>query len=142
MIQLTSEPIDVTAVLDAARSPKAGAIVLFLGTAREFTARTFPAERHTRSLDYDAFRPMAEKKLAELAAEAQQQWGLTTCAVVHRLGHLAVGEVSVAIAVGSAHREAAFEAGRWLIDQIKQVVPIWKKETFDNGTDQWIHPDH
>ncbi len=142
MIQLTSEPIDVTAVLDAARSPKAGAVVLFLGTVREFTAHELPDERLTRSLDYDAYRPMAEKKLAALATEARQKWELITCVVVHRLGHLRIGEVSVAIAAASAHREAAFEAGKWLIDQIKLVVPIWKKETFDDGTDQWVHPDH
>jgi molybdopterin synthase catalytic subunit len=135
MIQLTENPIDPGAVVQAVRSPAAGAVVLFLGTAREITGG-----RRTRSLDYEAYPQMARAKLAELEEEARRRWPLSECAVVHRLGHLAIGEISVAIAVSSAHREPAFEAGRWLIDHIKQVVPIWKKENWADGTSEWAHP--
>ena len=135
MIRLTENPIDIAAVAEAARSPAAGAVVLFLGTARETTGG-----RRTSSLDYDAYPEMARAKLAELEAEARRRWPLVECAVVHRLGHLELGEVSVAIAVSSAHRAAAFEAGKWVIDRIKEVVPIWKKENWADGTCEWVHP--
>lgn len=135
MIQLTQSPIDVTKVVESVRSPSAGAVVLFLGTVREITEA-----RRTVSLEYDAYSEMARAKLDELQQEARQRWPLAACAVVHRLGHLPVGEISVAIAVSSAHRDAAFAAGSWLIDRIKQVVPIWKKENWADGTSEWIHP--
>jgi molybdopterin synthase catalytic subunit len=135
MIQLTRDPIDVTGVVEAVQSPKAGAVVLFLGTVREFTER-----RQTRSLEYECYAEMAEKKLAELEAEARRRFGLLGCAVVHRLGHLEAGQTSVAVAASAAHRREAFEAGKWLIDRIKEVVPIWKKENWADGTSQWVHP--
>jgi molybdopterin synthase catalytic subunit len=83
---------------------------------------------------------MAEAKLAELEEEARRRWPLVGVAIVHRLGHLEVGEASVAIAVSAAHRRAAFEAGQWFIDRIKEVVPIWKKENWADGTGEWVHP--
>ena len=135
MIKLTDTPIDVSAVLHSVHSPAAGAVVLFLGTAREMTGG-----RRTSSLEYEAHREMAEAKLAELEQLCRKRWSLVDCALVHRLGLLPVGETSVAIAVSSAHREAAFEAGKWLIDEIKLVVPIWKKENWADGTSQWVHP--
>lgn len=135
MVELTSEPIDNAAVLARVASNQAGAVVLFLGTTREMTG-----ERRTLSLDYECYPEMAEKKLAELEAEARQRWPLIEVAVVHRLGHLELGEASIAIAVSSAHRQAAFEAGKWLIDTIKEVVPIWKKENWADGTCEWVHP--
>ncbi|MHC4398788.1 MAG: molybdenum cofactor biosynthesis protein MoaE [Planctomycetota bacterium] len=135
MIHLTDEPIDTPEVVQSVRSPAAGAVVLFLGTARESTDG-----RQTESLEYEAYAGMAHAKLAELEEEARQRWPLVACAVVHRLGHLAIGEVSVAVAVSSAHRQPAFEAGQWLIDRIKEVVPIWKKENWADGTSQWVHP--
>ena len=135
MIRLTDNPIDTAAVLDAVASPAAGAVVLFLGTVREITG-----EQQTVSLEYESYAKMAEKRLADLAADARQKWPLTGCAIVHRLGILPVGEISVAIAVSAAHRHEAFEAGRWLIDQIKRDVPIWKKENYADGTGDWVHP--
>ena len=83
---------------------------------------------------------MAERMLADLGSEAQRRWPLLGCAIVHRVGELAVGEPSVAIAVSAAHREPAFEAGKWLIDRIKEAVPIWKEEHWTDGTSQWVHP--
>jgi molybdopterin synthase catalytic subunit len=135
MIQLTHEPIDTQGLLDAVGSPQAGAVVLFLGTVRELTNG-----RLTLNLDYECYPAMAEKKLAELESEARRRWPLVECAIVHRLGRLELGEASVAVAVSTGHREAAFEAGKWLIDTLKEVVPIWKKEHWADGTTEWVHP--
>jgi molybdopterin synthase catalytic subunit len=135
MIQLTHNTINASAVLDAVRSPGAGAVVLFLGTVREMTE-----DRQTRSLEYECYADMAERTLASLEAEARQHWALAGCSIVHRLGEVAVGETSVAIAVSAAHRGPAFEAGQWLIDRIKGVVPIWKREHWADGSSQWVHP--
>lgn len=135
MIELTASPIDVPAVLARAGSPRAGAVVLFLGTTREFTAG-----RQTVRLAYECYPEMARRKLAELEAEARTRWQLIECVVVHRLGEVPVGETSVAIAVSSAHRGDAFAAGQWLIDTLKEVVPIWKEENWADGTREWVHP--
>jgi molybdopterin synthase catalytic subunit len=135
MIALTHEPIDTAALLDSVSSPEAGAVVLFLGTTRGTTAG-----RSTESLDYECYPAMAERKLAELESEARRRWPILNCGIVHRLGHLEVGEASVAVAVSTAHRQAAFEAGQWLIDTLKEVVPIWKKENWVDGTTEWVHP--
>lgn len=135
MIALTTEPIDTAAVLRHVQSSQAGAVVLFLGTTREFTQG-----RQTASLDYECYPEMAQRKLAQLEDEARRRWPLVESALVHRLGHVPLGEASVAVAVSSAHRAAAFEAGQWLIDTLKEVVPIWKKENWADGTSEWVHP--
>lgn len=135
MIELTNEPIDSAAVLAAVSSTHAGAVLLFLGTVRDTTG-----ERHTESLDYECYPAMARQKLVELEAEARRRWTLIECALVHRLGHMDPGEASVAVAVSSPHRQAAFEAGKWLIDTLKEVVPIWKRENWADGTHEWVHP--
>jgi molybdopterin synthase catalytic subunit len=135
MIQLTHQLIDESALIAAVRTPAAGAIVLFLGTTREFTG-----ERQTQALEYECYPAMAEKQLVQLEAQARERWPLTGCAIVHRLGHVPLAETSVAIAVSSPHRRAAFEAGQWLIDTLKEVVPIWKQEQFVDGTKEWVHP--
>ena len=135
MTDLTDEPIDTNRLLDEVSSPRAGAVVLFLGVTRGVTDA-----RETESLDYECYPEMARAKLQELVDQAQQRWKLEGCAIVHRLGHLEVEEASVAVAVSSAHREAAFEAGKWLIDTLKEVVPIWKKENWADGETEWVHP--
>lgn len=134
-IALTNDPIDAANIVAQVSSNDAGAVVLFLGTTREFTHG-----RQTVSLDYECYPEMAEKQLAELEAEARRRWPLTACAIVHRLGHLELGEASIAIAVSSPHRHDAFAAGKWLIDTIKEVVPIWKQENWADGTSEWVHP--
>lgn len=136
MIKLTDQAIDVAALLDRVQSPSAGAVVLFLGTARETTDG-----RRTASLDYECYPEMAEQNLAELESKARRQWPLIECCVVHRLGHLELGEISVAVAVSAPHRDDAFAAGRWLIDTIKRDVPIWKRENWADGTADWVHPN-
>ena len=135
MIQLNYDPIDSSAVIESVQSPEAGAVVLFLGTTREFTAG-----RQTESLDYESYGEMALRKLEELEQEARQRWSLTELTIIHRLGHLGIGEASVAIAVSAPHRKDAFTAGQWLIDTLKEIVPIWKKENWADGTSQWVHP--
>ena len=135
MVELTNHVIDSNDVLRRVASHQAGAVVLFLGTTREFTG-----ERQTVSLNYECYPEMAMKKLAELEAEARRRWPIVECVVVHRLGHLELGEASIAIAVSSPHRQDAFEAAKWLIDTIKQVVPIWKQENWADGTSEWVHP--
>jgi len=135
VIELNHDPIDSSKVLESVQSPEAGAMVLFLGTTREFTAG-----RQTESLDYESYGEMAVRKLEELEQQARQQWSLTEVTIVHRLGHLGIGEASVAIAVSAPHRKDAFTAGQWLIDTLKEIVPIWKKENWADGTSEWVHP--
>ena len=135
MQKLTEDPIDFAALTESVRSTESGAVVLFLGTVREMTDG-----RRTTALDYEAFGPMAQTIMAEIEAEARRRWPLDRVAVVHRTGRLELGEVSVAVAVSAAHRGEAFEAARFLIDTLKQTVPIWKKENWHDGTSEWVHP--
>jgi molybdopterin synthase catalytic subunit len=135
MVELVEHAIDAARLLTLAQQPAAGAIVLFLGTTRLFTAG-----RETEELAYEAYRHMADKELARLELEARARWTLVECAIVHRLGVVPVGETSVAIAVSSPHRDDAFAAGRWLIDTLKTSVPIWKQERWSDGGVQWVHP--
>lgn len=136
MFRLTREPIDYHVLTESVRSPRCGAVCLFLGTVRDLTG-----DQVTEFLDYDAYPPMAEKKLAEIEAEVRTRWPVGDVALVHRLGRLAVGEVSVAVAVSCPHRAQAFDAGRFAIDALKELVPIWKKENAPDGQGDWIHPE-
>ena len=126
MILLTSAPIDYHALTESVRSPASGAVVLFLGTVRELTAG-----RRTVALDYEGYPQMAEAELAKLESQARSRWPIDRVAIVHRLGRLELGEISVAIAVSCPHRKQAFEAGQFLIDELK----VW-----DAGTTEWVHP--
>jgi len=135
MIQLTREIIEHHALTDAVRRGDCGAVVTFLGTVRDLTG-----ERMTVALDYEAYAGMAAKKLAEIEHETRARWPVGEMILVHRLGHLAVGDISVAVAVSCPHRAQAFEACRYAIDRLKELVPIWKKENWDDGSTQWVHP--
>ena len=135
MQRLTDEPIDFAALTEAVRTTDSGAVVLFLGTVREMTDG-----RQTVALDYEAYPAMARSKIEELLTEAREKWPIVNAAIVHRLGRLELGDVSVAVAVSTPHREQAFEAGKFLIDRLKEVVPIWKKENWADGTTEWVHP--
>jgi molybdopterin synthase catalytic subunit len=125
---VTHEPIDAERLVSATKRGEDGAVVVFDGIVRNHTRG-----RKTLYLDYEAYEEMAEKQMAELAADARKMFGVRHVTMVHRLGRLEVGETSVLIVVASAHRAQAFEACRWLIDTLKQTVPIWKKETFVDG---------
>ncbi|MGA8491379.1 MAG: molybdenum cofactor biosynthesis protein MoaE [Terriglobales bacterium] len=120
--------IDTQAVLDKLKQPADGAAVVFEGIVRDNTRG-----RRTVYLDYEAYEQMALKRMDVLAEEALQQFSIRDVAIVHRLGRLEIGETSVLIVVASAHRAAAFDACRWLIDTLKRTVPIWKKEHFEDG---------
>ncbi len=128
-IKLTREPIDAEPLVAAAKHGEDGAVVVFDGIVRNNTRG-----RQTLYLDYEAYEEMAEKQMRELAAEARSRFGVRQVTMIHRLGRLRVGETSVLIVAASAHRAQAFDACRWLIDTLKKTVPIWKKETFADGT--------
>ena len=125
---LTREAIPAEALIAAAKQGSDGAVVVFDGFVRDNTGG-----RRTLYLDYEAYEEMAEKQMAELAGQAIERFGVRAVMLVHRLGRLQIGETSVLIVVASAHRGAAFEACRWLIDTLKKTVPIWKKEAFADG---------
>ena len=135
MIRLTSEAIDHAALTEMVRRPACGALVTFLGTVRDLTDG-----RQTVALDYEAHASMAEKKLAEIEQQTRERWPVGEMAMVHRLGYLEVGEVSVAVAVSCPHRAEAFEACRFAIERLKEFVPIWKKENWADGSTEWVHP--
>jgi molybdopterin synthase catalytic subunit len=135
MIEITEAPIDHAALTERVRANLAGAVCTFLGTVRELTG-----ERRTAAIEYEAYPEMASKKMAELETEARRRWPILDLALVHRVGHLDLGDVSVVVAVSCPHRQQAFEACRWLIDTLKEVVPIWKKEVWADGTEEWVHP--
>ena len=128
LVKLVRERIVPHEVIPPLERPEDGAIVIFDGVVRNHSRG-----RRTLYLDYEAYEGMALEKLRELAAQARQSFAIRTVALVHRLGRLEIGESSVLIAVFSAHRAAAFDACRWLIDTLKRTVPIWKKEYFEDG---------
>jgi molybdopterin synthase catalytic subunit len=136
MITLTQQTIDFSSLTESVRSHNAGAVVLFLGTVREFTGTA-----HTAWLEYEAFPEMAVAAMQRLEAEAMQKFDVIEVAISHRYGRLELGDIAVAVAVSSPHRAQAFEAGRWLIDTLKECVPIWKKEHYTDGATEWLHPD-
>lgn len=135
MIQLTHDTIDYHKLTEQVRRPNCGGVVTFLGTVRDLTG-----DKVTSSLDYEAYPEMAEKKLAEIEEEVRERWPVGDIVMVHRLGHLEISDISVAVAVSSPHRAQAFEACRYAIDRLKEVVPIWKKENWADGTTEWVHP--
>jgi molybdopterin synthase catalytic subunit len=135
MIQLTHQPIDHFTLTEQVRRADCGAVVTFLGTVRDLTDG-----RITVALDYEAYPGMAEKKLTEIEQEIRQRWPIGDIILIHRLGRLEVKDISVAVAVSCPHRAQAFEACRYAIDRIKEIVPIWKKENWADGTTEWVHP--
>ena len=118
------------------RDERAGAACVFAGTTRRWTG-----ERETTLLDYEAFDEMATSTMHELARTAQQRWNVLRVALLHRTGRVPIGQSSVLIGVCSPHRHDAFEACRWLIDTLKDEVPIWKREVLRDGTKEWVEND-
>jgi molybdopterin synthase catalytic subunit len=132
MFRVTDKPIDLQELVDWVTDPEAGAIATFIGTTRNNNQG-----RKVIALDYEAYPEMAEKELARLGAEAKGKWQICRMAIVHRIGPVQITEPSVIIAVSAAHREAAFAACRFAIEEIKKTVPIWKKEVYEGG-EIWI----
>lgn len=134
-VRLSGEPLSVDAALASVRGPDAGGVVLFLGTVRDSSRGT-----RVRHLEYEAYPEMAEAKMREIAARLEERHAPLRLALHHRTGDLAIGEIAVVVAAAAPHRDAAFLAARAAIDELKRVVPIWKKEYGDDGA-VWIE-DH
>jgi len=131
--QISEEPLDPAPLVALVQSPDMGAVVTFAGVVRNnFGGRA------TAYLEYEAFEPMATNVLGELAAEARGQWSTGAIAIHHRIGRLAIGEIAVLIVVAAPHRHEAFEAAEQIMDRIKQVAPIWKKEIWADGAGEWV----
>ena len=133
--RLVREPIDTAAVMREVASPAHGAILMFLGVVREVNDG-----RDVTGIEYSAYEAMAARELDAIAHEAAQRVSGTSVVIVHRLGELALLEVSVAIAVGHAHRGEAYDVSRWTIEELKRRVPIWKREHYVDGTREWVDP--
>ncbi|MDP9411521.1 MAG: molybdenum cofactor biosynthesis protein MoaE [Actinomycetota bacterium] len=129
MFAIVEKPIDVGALVTHAQRPDCGAICTFIGTTRVDEAERAAVEY----LEYEAYRPMADRKLEEIGAEIEERWDVRHVSIVHRLGRVDPGEPSVAIVVASPRRAPAFEASRYAIERIKEIVPIWKREVWSDG---------
>ena len=133
--RLVRDPIDANALLARVSQSSNGAVLLFLGVVRDVNDG-----RAVSGIDYSAYEPMAARELGDIAREAALRFGVTDIAIEHRLGELALEDASVGIAVGHPHRAAAYEASRWIIEEIKRRVPIWKREHYADGTREWVDP--
>ena len=127
-VRIVRERIDAAAGVERLKRPEDGAAVIFDGVVRDNTRA-----RRTLYLEYEAYEPMALRQMESLATQARERFAVRSASIVHRLGRLEIGETSVLIVVAAAHRGAAFEACRWIIDTLKKTVPIWKKEYFEDG---------
>lgn len=132
MFRVTDQPLALKELVDFVTDPEAGAVATFIGTTRNNNEG-----RRVIALDYEAYPEMAEKELVRLGEEAKKRWDICRMAIVHRIGPVAITEPSVMIAVSAAHRDAAFAACRFAIEEIKRTVPIWKKEVYEGG-EVWI----
>jgi len=132
MFRVVDGPIDDLALEDAVRTDADGAVIVFRGVARRYSRG-----RDVVHLEYEAYPEMADKVMAQIADEMKSRWPVSGVAIVHRTGVLEIGQASVAIAVSAPHRGEAFAAAEYAIDRLKQVVPIWKKEVWSDGS-QWI----
>ena len=135
MIAIGPDPIDLAALIAAVGNPAHGAICTFLGTTRETSAGD---DRIVEALDYEAYVELARADFEAIAADVRERFGPLGIAIVHRTGRVALGEASVAIAVGSPHRGAAFDACEYAINTLKARAPIWKRETYRDGGTAWI----
>lgn len=134
-VELVDDPITVPSLIDQANDPDVGAIAWFLGVTRRNTG-----DRVTDTLFYEAHRPMAKKGLEDLADLAREKFDLRYTVIIHRLGEVPVGQASVLVGCSSPHRRDSFDALAWIMDELKRVVPIWKRECYADGTTEWVHP--
>jgi MoaE-MoaD fusion protein len=128
LCRITRHPIETRSLVEQLEEPREGAVVIFEGIVRDHSGR-----RKTLYLEYEAYEPMAIRKMEEIVRQARQKFPVGRMAMIHRLGRLEIGEASVAIIATAEHRRAAFEACQFAIDRLKQTVPIWKKEFFEDG---------
>lgn len=137
MVSLTTSPIDIQGILKEIASPESGGIDVFIGTTRNNSRG-----RRVQRLEYEAYGPMALKLMESIEREASERWPIHRIAIVHRIGKVDIGQASVVIAVSSVHRGEAFHACKYLIDRLKEIVPIWKREYFEDGTVEWSQQAH
>ena len=130
-VSVGDSPIDTAALLEEIGRPDSGATVLFLGTVRDHS----DGKTGVTHLDYEVFEEEVEAKISDIVSEAAEKWPVLSAAVEHRSGEVRLGETSVAVAVSSAHRSDAFEAARFIIDELKHRAPIWKKEFWPGGAE-------
>jgi molybdopterin synthase catalytic subunit len=130
--EISQEPINIQSVIDKVVQREAGAITTFIGTVRELTHG-----KKTLYLVYEAYEPMAIKKLEQIGQEIEEKWSGSKVAITHRVGKLDITDIAVVIAVSTPHRADSYEANRYAIERIKQIVPIWKKEHWEDGQ-EWI----
>lgn len=130
--EISKEPINIQEVIDKVIQREAGAITTFIGTVRELTYG-----KKTLFLIYDAYEAMAVKKLEQIGREIEERWAGSQVAITHRVGRLDITDVAVVIAVSTPHRADAYEANRYAIERIKEIVPIWKKEHWEDG-EEWV----
>ncbi len=136
IVDIVTEPIDEKALLSRLDRKIHGAVVTFQGTVRQITDG-----REVKELEYEAYRDMALKKMWEIEGQVRARWPIEDIAMVHRTGRLQLGEASVVVVVAANHRAEAFEACRYAIDQIKEVVPIWKKEVWADEGARWVRAE-
>lgn len=134
---VTASPLDLAALIALVSDPTAGAVATFLGTSRRTSNNAARVEKAVETLWYEAYEPMAVKRLAEIGAEAARRFEVTRVAAWHRIGEVPVGEASIAIAVSAPHRAAAFDACRFVIEEVKRSLPVWKRERFRDG-EEWV----
>lgn len=136
MILVTDNPLNTQEIIKSVETPEGGAINVFIGTVRNATKG-----KEVLKLEFEAYEPMATKELTKIVESAKSQWPLLNVAVHHRTGTMQIGDVPVIIAVSTPHRAAGFEACQFIIDTLKESVPIWKKEYFEDG-EVWVaaHP--
>jgi molybdopterin synthase catalytic subunit len=130
--EISKDPIDIQAVIDKVVQREAGAITTFIGTVRELTKG-----KRTLFLIYEAYEAMAVKKLQQIGTEIEERWEGSNVAITHRVGRLDITDVAVVIAVSTPHRADSYEANRYAIERIKEIVPIWKKEHWEDG-EEWM----
>ena len=135
-ILITTEPLDAESVTALVKSPANGGVVTFQGTTRDETGG-----RTVVRLEYEAYPEMAEKTFRQIFGEVEERWGVTDVAVAHRIGRLELGEASLIVAVAAPHRAEAFAITMYMVDRIKEIVPIWKKEFFEDGA-VWVGSAH
>lgn len=132
MVAITQTPIDVEQIMREISTPRSGGVDVFIGIVRNQSQG-----KRVSQLEYSAYVPMAERLMSDIEQEIRSKWTIEKAALVHRVGVLQVGEVAVVTAVSAPHRDAAFEACRYAIDRLKAVVPIWKKEYYEEGL-AWV----
>jgi molybdopterin synthase catalytic subunit len=136
LIRVQAEPLELTELIRAVEDPAAGGLVTFSGVVRDHHDG-----KHVTAIAYEAYGQMADAKMRQIAAEVEHRWPECRIAIIHRTGKLEIGEASVLIAVSAPHRAEAFDACEYAIDTLKQIVPIWKKEAYDDG-EVWLEQEH